>query len=219
MADEISPAEYRRLVNENAELTQRAKSLEAEAARKGDRLKAERADKEAILARAAEAEKARDAAIGRVQEYENAPPDAKDRQIDALRGELRTIRHQSKFNERAKALSAREDGLADLWTLSGYRPESDEIDEQAIDSAIGEALRQRPYLLASDPAASGGRGADDSGKPGTSGLRPAVSPGPGYQRGAPNGAPLQPASPAAAARDRLTAMGAQPNSSGVVKMF
>jgi FtsZ-binding cell division protein ZapB len=73
-------------------------------------------------------------------------------EVDRLKGEIRTRDHKSKFSEVAKELNVRPEALDDLWSLSGYKAEKDDVDVDALKATISEAVGKRPYLLAEGQA-------------------------------------------------------------------
>ncbi len=73
-----------------------------------------------------------------------------------LRAELREIKHRLVFDKIATELHARPEAMEDLWKLSGYTPEADVADEEAIKGVIAEQAKTRAYLFGEgDPAADG----------------------------------------------------------------
>lgn len=66
---------------------------------------------------------------------------------DRLKGEIRTRDHKGKFNEVAKELKVRPEAIDDLFNLSGYKAEGDEVNVDAIKEAIAKSLEARPYLI------------------------------------------------------------------------
>lgn len=94
-------------------------------------------------------------------------------EVDRLKGELRTRDHRAKFGDLAREAKVRPDALGDLWDLSGYRAEADEIDEDAMRAAITKAVETRPYLLdgeAVKPAPKAGPAGGKGGKADTPGI-------------------------------------------------
>ncbi len=106
--------------------------------------------------------------------------------VDELRGRLRDRDHRDRFQTLArKAGVAEGKALDDLWQLSGYKPESDDIDESKITAAIGTALEGRDWLKAAPaPEGTNGKGGQTAAKQ----TAPAAahetrSAGPGASRG------------------------------------
>jgi hypothetical protein len=108
-----------------------------------------------------------------------AAPDEKDAKISDLELKLRTRSHQDKFNELAKKAGCDETALAAAWTLSGYTPEADEPDIDALTEAIGVAQLELP--IAFKPAQTPGQGSPGGAPPKKAPLLPGV----GSQRGIP----------------------------------
>src|SRR5438132_5052040 len=57
---------------------------------------------------------------------------------DELRGKLRTTEHRKVFDRLAKAKGATDETVDDLWTLSGYKADKDDVDEAALTTLIDE---------------------------------------------------------------------------------
>lgn len=115
---------------------------------------------------------------------EAAPGDLQ-KKVDELTGQIRARAHRDKFNALAKSEDVtNERALEDLWTASGYRPESDEPDEGALKAAIGKALQGRDYLK-TPPAPDGANGRPaDAGTKSAQGAAPVSrDAGPGASRG------------------------------------
>lgn len=183
MADEISASDYGKIVRENAELKAQVERLTGEVTRKGDRLKKLQGQLEDVTAER-DKHAADIAEMDRLAaEYEAEPPDAKDKRIAELEREIKGRDVRGMFDKAAKG-KVREDALEAAWKLAGIDLEGDHSDE-TIGEALGSLVESNAFLKP-DPAATGSRGADDSGKPGANGLRPAAQPGPGFQRGSTN---------------------------------
>jgi hypothetical protein len=97
-------------------------------------------------------------------------------EIERLKGELRIRDHKDVFKKVATDAEARPEAIEDLWRLSGYVPQSDEIDPNQIRELVEEAKSAKPYLFQSKPA--------DAGK--NEGQPAARPPGPGFSRGVPD---------------------------------
>jgi FtsZ-binding cell division protein ZapB len=112
--------------------------------------------------------------------------------IDDLRGQIRTRDHRDAFKRLAKDAGARTEdtALTDLWNASGYKADSDTIDDAKITAAITEALAGRDYLkavAASDEAnEEAARAAQQTAHGAANGNR---QPGPGANRGSGAGDP------------------------------
>lgn len=68
-------------------------------------------------------------------------------EVSTLKTERRVQSHRSKFAEVASALKVRPEALDDLFALSKYAPESDDIDERAMKKAIENTLANRPHFV------------------------------------------------------------------------
>jgi chromosome segregation ATPase len=98
-------------------------------------------------------------------------------QLDEYKGKLRDRDHRDKFTTLAKAAGVTQDkALDDLWQLSGYKAEADEIDDTKITAAITSTLKDRDWLKAAP--ASG-----DATTPPPSGANATLQSGPGAHRG------------------------------------
>jgi hypothetical protein len=118
------------------------------------------------------------------QAFETKPHELQA-QVNEYRGKLRDRDHRDKFRELAIAAGARSDtkALDDLWHASGYKPETDEIDEAKIKAAITGALSERDWLK-SPAAAASANGAPVSGNTRAGSANVAtLQPGPGASRG------------------------------------
>jgi hypothetical protein len=109
-------------------------------------------------------------------------------QVDEYRGKLRDRDHRDKFRELGKAAGVTESkALDDLYQLSGYKPEKDEIDEKTIQAAIDATLQGRDWLKSPVAAAgsANGKPAGAGTVPGQGSGQPAppLQPGPGASRG------------------------------------
>jgi uncharacterized protein (DUF3084 family) len=116
-----------------------------------------------------------------------AEPHELQTQVDSLRGQIRDRDHHNRFKTLAQAAGVHSSkALDDLYQLSGYKPEADEIDETKIQAAIGQALQGRDWLKSSAPAPGGANG-KPAGAGATAGQNPSQAthypPGPGATRG------------------------------------
>ena len=66
---------------------------------------------------------------------------------EALKAQIRTDKHRAKFEAKAKEAGLRPEAIEDAWNLSGYKSDSDTIDEAKIDSTLAEQKTKRPYLF------------------------------------------------------------------------
>lgn len=87
--------------------------------------------------------------------------------LEETQGKYRELLHRGTFEKVAKSLGANETALQDLYSLSGYKPESDEVDEERIKAVVSSTLEARPYFLATKEKPSNGK----------------LAPGPGLARG------------------------------------
>lgn len=101
-------------------------------------------------------------------------PSAVQKELDLLKSEVRTGKHKAEFERVAKDLKVRPEALGDLWTLAGYKAETDLPDPEALKGIISPLLESRSYLVV-DPAAAAAAAK--------------LPPGPGADRGAPVTAP------------------------------
>jgi hypothetical protein len=139
------------LHSEIARLNGELAKVRAEA--KDNRLKKNRASTELEAAKAALAglEKDRD---GWKTKAEAAPSDLQAK-VDELTGKLRGVNHRAAFDKLAKAANVRPEAVQDLYDLTKYAPDADEVDEAKITTLIGEAVQSRPYLLGEEKAPDG----------------------------------------------------------------
>lgn len=144
-------AKARRLADQAAAITKDRDSLKTET----ERLRAE----------LAAAQKAADGNTAR-------------KESDALKAELRGIKHRAVFDEAAKAAKVRPEALEDLYRLSEYKAEADVPDPEAIKTLIAGQAKARPFLFGDGQAAAGQQ--TEQAKPGPgrgqggTGLREAV---------------------------------------------
>ena len=160
-------------------LVQHIGRLNAESARrrvKARAIKQERDDalaqRDAIRAQFEEVSRERDLFRQKLE----AEPNDFVQEIDRLKGELRLRDHRDLFKKVAAGAEARPEAIEDLWRLSGYVPQSDDVDENRIKELVEEAKSTKPYLFQSRPA--------DAGK--NEGQPAARPPGPGLSRGVPD---------------------------------
>lgn len=72
------------------------------------------------------------------------------KRVAELEGKLRDLDHRKVFDKLATAKGARPEALEDLWQLSGYKAEKDDIDEATIATLIDEQRGKRSYLFGVD---------------------------------------------------------------------
>lgn len=109
------------------------------------------------------------------------PTADKDR-IAELEGTLRTRSHRDAFNRLASG-KIKSEALDDAFALSGWKAESDDVDEENMGAVIGSLVESKPYLRVEDPTPP----TEDSVSPpsprslGSSAAAP--KPAPGFGRG------------------------------------
>lgn len=82
-------------------------------------------------------------------------PDKSKAKLQELQQKVRDRDHLDRFKEIARELKVKDGkALEDVWKNSGYKAETDEVDDDAIKTAIGSYLDGRDYLLSSDVAAT-----------------------------------------------------------------
>lgn len=104
-----------------------------------------------------------------------ADTSASAKEVERLTSELRNRDHRKVFDRLATDLKARPEALDDLWKLSGYTPEADTVDEQALKALISKQTKTRAYLFDGTHTSS----TDPAGKP----VSGKTEPGPGNSRG------------------------------------
>lgn len=98
-----------------------------------------------------------------------AQPVQLQRELDALKGQIRTRDHRDAFSKAAVEAGVRPDAIGDLFTLSGYKAERDEIEPGAFNTILQSAKTERPFLFggssegAKTPPGQGRGGAPQSG--------------------------------------------------------
>jgi hypothetical protein len=89
--------------------------------------------------------------------------------VKDLEGQIRTRAHRDAFDRLAKEAGVKPGAIEDLFQLSGYKAESDDVDEAAIGQVLAAQKTQRGHLFA-DPAAPPGTPAPPAPpKPGPAG--------------------------------------------------
>lgn len=112
--------------------------------------------------------------------------------IDTLRSQIRERDHKDAFKRLAKDAGAKteDNAIADLWNASGYKADSDAIDDAKITAAIASALAGRDWLKAAQaPDGANGNGAGASTQTAHGADNGNRLPGPGVNRGAAAGDP------------------------------
>lgn len=64
-----------------------------------------------------------------------------------LRVQIREGSHRTKFEQLAEKAGFNPKALADAWEMSGYKAESDEVDESAIEAALTDLASRKPWML------------------------------------------------------------------------
>ena len=104
----------------------------------------------------------------------DAKPGELQAELDRLKGEIRTRDHRDVFTRLAKDSGVTQPkALEDLWSLSGYKAESDTADEKQITAVITSALQGRDWLKAAPLVDTSKTKVADAATP----------PGPGQGRG------------------------------------
>ncbi len=80
-------------------------------------------------------------------------PDASTR-IAELEARERDRNHYDKFAELAKGAKAKDAALRHLWKVSGYKAESDEIDDHALQSLVAKLKTEADYAFDVDESKS-----------------------------------------------------------------
>ncbi len=88
-------------------------------------------------------------------------PDDLRQELEEAKVKLRTVLHKAVFEKIAKQSGANETAIDDLYAVSGYKAESDEIDEVAIRNTVDAVLSSKPYFKAqAQPQAEAPKEAD-----------------------------------------------------------
>ncbi len=74
-------------------------------------------------------------------------PDKQAARIAELEAERRDRLHYDKFAELAKGAKAKEKAVKDLWKLSGFKPEHDKIDENALAELVERLQSEADYAF------------------------------------------------------------------------
>jgi FtsZ-binding cell division protein ZapB len=177
MSDELQ-AEIDRLKEENGRLAAQAVDLHDQIKEVRTEAKDRRHENKALTAQVAELTADRDGWKSKAE----AEPNALQARVDELTGKIRERDHRDAFGKVAGALKVSDPARqADLWALSGYKPESDAPDESRITATIQGALKGRSWLV-DVPEPDGSTTAPGGANGASATPRPAV-PGPGADRG------------------------------------
>ena len=82
-------------------------------------------------------------------------PDAQAARIAELEASIRDRNHFDKFAELAKGAKAKDKALRQLWRDAkdrGYQPESDDVDEKALQAAVAQLKSEVDYAFDPEPA-------------------------------------------------------------------
>lgn len=80
----------------------------------------------------------------------------RDQELEATKSKLREVNHRGVFDKLAKTHGANDQALNDLYAVSGYKPEADDVDEESLSALVQQTLESKPYFKAqeaSKPAA------------------------------------------------------------------
>lgn len=69
---------------------------------------------------------------------------AERKRADALAQQIRDIRHRDAFYKKVREAGAPSDVVEDLWNLAGFKPEKDEVDEEAIQEVVYSLKSSKP---------------------------------------------------------------------------
>lgn len=87
---------------------------------------------------------------------------------ESLRSSIRDGKHKDAFNAKAKELGFNPAALSDVWEQSGYKAESDDVDDAAIEAALKPLSESKPWLLKTvetpTPSAAAGTAEPSTGK-------------------------------------------------------
>jgi hypothetical protein len=78
-------------------------------------------------------------------------PDEHRKRADELEQKYRMLRHRQEFSRVAEASGVHRDVIDDLFDLSGYQPEKDDVDPKVFSDLLGELKAKKPRYFA-DPA-------------------------------------------------------------------
>lgn len=97
------------------------------------------------------------------------------KRVAELEGRLRDVEHRKSFDRLAKGKGATEAALDDLWKLSEYKAETEQVDEAALATLLDAQKTARPYLF--------GTNGNTANSPSNSPNSPPPKPGPGSGQG------------------------------------
>ncbi len=73
---------------------------------------------------------------------------------ESLLGEHRTLKHKATFDRLARAAGAKDEAIDDLFSLAGYKAESDEADERKLGDLVDAMREKRGYAFAESKGSS-----------------------------------------------------------------
>lgn len=150
-------------------LSRRTKKAEIEA----ESIKAER---DALAAE-------RDALIAERDRLKSlADSNTERKRADALQAELRGIRHKQAFGKLVQEQGADPDVVEDLWTLSGYKPETDTPDEDGLATLVQGLKESKPKWFVSRDGSGTSESAPKRAEFEEPPARPSPKPGPASGR-------------------------------------
>lgn len=99
---------------------------------------------------------------------------------EKLAQQIRDIKHRDAFYKQARAAGAPSDVIEDLWALSGFKPDKDEVNEAAMTELVEGLKGSKPRWFEDHKAAEAAQKADvDAGrKPSPAAGRGEALPGP-----------------------------------------
>jgi predicted nucleic acid-binding Zn-ribbon protein len=185
MSDALQ-AEIDRLKSENQKLTRDLAGAQDDLKEVRAEARDRRHENKALATQVAELTTDRD----KYRTLSEQDPEGLRTQVSDLTGKLRERNHLDAFQKVARNLKVTDEKrIADLYALSGYKPEADQIDEAVITSTIQATVKERSYLLdPTPPPAAAGAAQPAAGAANGAATSPAGGkPGPGSDRGVSNG--------------------------------
>jgi predicted nuclease with TOPRIM domain len=150
MSDELH-AEIARLRAENKKLAGDVASLAEELRDVRAEARDRRHENKGLAQQVADLTKDRD---GWKQKVEAEPHELQTK-LGEVTTRLRDVTHRRAFETVAARLKVTDPTRqSDLWALTGYTPDTDEVDEKKITRVIQDALKGRPWLADAEAGAS-----------------------------------------------------------------
>jgi hypothetical protein len=172
MSETVSDAAYRAAVAESARRKETNKRLASQLEEAKKAREAMEAELKTWQAKASELE----SAVKIAQEQAKSAQPELAKQVDSLQREIKARDFKEAFRAEAKG-KIRDDAIDAALKLYGGVP--DEFTPESLGEGIATLVQEHAFLAAqSDPAVSGGRGPDASGKP----VLLTTTPGPGIAR-------------------------------------